>query len=273
MTNTVITPDFTTIKGRQQAAWASGDYARIGTTLQIVGETLAEALDLPAGAVALDVAAGNGNVTLALARRGAAVVSTDYVGALLERGGARAEAEGLSVVFQEADAEALPFANDAFDAVASTFGVMFAPDQETAAAELLRVTRTGGKIGLTNWTPDSFIGEVFRLIGRYLPPPAGVKPPSRWGDRAWIETTFGPSAEAIAFETRTFVFRYASPEEGCAEFRRFYGPILKAFASLDAEKQTALEHDFLALIDRFNSATDGTMRVLSTYAEIVVTKR
>lgn len=273
MTDTLTLPDFAAIKGRQQAAWASGDYARIGTTLQIVGERLAEALDLPAGATALDVAAGNGNVTLALARRGVDVVSTDYVGALLDRGRARADAEGLPVVFQEADAEALPFADGAFDAVASTFGVMFAPDQETAAAELLRVCRSGGRIGLANWTPDSFIGNVFRLIGRYLPAPAGVMPPSRWGDRAWIEATFRPSATSIAVETRQFVFRYTSPQEGLAEFRTFYGPILRAFAALDAEGQAALEGDFLALIERFDSATDGTMRVLSDYAEIIVTKR
>jgi ubiquinone/menaquinone biosynthesis C-methylase UbiE len=272
MSDTVTTPDFASIKERQNVAWASGDYSRIGTTLQIVGETLAEALDLPAGATALDVAAGNGNATLALARRGADVISTDYVGALLARGQARAEAEGLAAVFQEADAEALPFADETFDGVASTFGVMFAPNQEAAAAELVRVCRRSGRIGLANWTPDSFIGEVFRLIGRYLPPPAGLKPPSRWGDRDWIAGTFGPAAGSIAFEVRQFVFRYGSPQHGLDEFRTFYGPVLKAFAALEAERQDALEREFLALIERFNTATDGTMRVPSDYAEIVITK-
>lgn len=272
MTDMITLPDFAAIKSRQQAAWASGDYARIGVTLQIVGERLAETMDLPAGATALDVAAGNGNVTLALARRGVDVVSTDYVGALLQRGRARAEAEGLPAMFREADAEALPFADGAFHAVASTFGVMFAPDQETAAKELVRVTRSGGRIGLANWTPGGFIGELFRLIGRHVPPPPGVEPPSRWGDRAWIEATFGPSAAEIAFETRQFVFRYASPRTGLDEFRTFYGPVLKAFAALDAEGQAALARDFLALVSRFDTAIDGTMRVPSDYAEIVVTK-
>lgn len=272
MSDTLTTPDYASIKQRQQAAWSSGDYSRIGVTLQIVGETLAEALDLPAGATALDVAAGNGNATLALARRGADVVSTDYVGALLDQGRARAEAEGLPAIFQVADAEALPFAEGTFDAVVSTFGVMFAPDQSTAAAELVRVCRIGGRIGLSNWTKDSFIGEVFRLIGSYLPPPAGVKPPSRWGDRGWIEETFGAEAESLSLEVRQYVFRYASPQDGLDEFRTFYGPVLKAFAALEEDRQQALERDFLALISRFNTATDGTMRVPSDYAEIVITK-
>ena len=272
MTVTLTTPDYSAIKQRQQAAWSSGDYARIGTTLQIVGESLAEAMDLPAGATALDVAAGNGNVTLALARRGAEVVSTDYVSSLLERGRQRAEAEGLSVAFQAADAEALPFADGAFDAVASTFGVMFAPDQERAAAEMLRVTRPGGRMGLANWTPDSFIGEVFRVLGRHITPPAGVKPPSRWGDRAWIEETFRPSATSLKFEVRSFVFRYASVQEGLDEFRRFYGPIHKAFGALDEQGQQALERDLMATFEHFNTGKDGTMRVPSNYAEIVVVK-
>lgn len=277
MTTTLKTPDlplpdFAAIKSRQQAAWASGDYARIGVTLQIVGEALAEAMDLPAGASALDVAAGNGNVSLALARRGAAVVSTDYVPALLERGQRRAEAEGLPLAFQVADAEALPFADGSFDAVASTFGVMFAPDQDRAAAEMLRVCRPGGRLGLANWTPDSFIGEVFRTLGRHLPPPAGLKPPSRWGDRAWIEETFGPTATSLNFTLKSFVFRYASAQDFLDEFRRFYGPIHKAFLALDAPGQQAFEHDLLSLMARFNDARDGTLRLPSEYEEIVITK-
>ena len=171
-------PDLSAVKTRQQGAWSSGDYATVGTTLQIVGETLCEALDLRAGQKVLDVAAGNGNVTLAAARRWCEVVSTDYVPALLERGRERAAAERLAIEFREADAEALPFADASFDAVVSTFGVMFTADQDKAAAELVRVCKPGGKIGLANWTPDGFIGQLFKTIGKYMPPPAGVKSPA-----------------------------------------------------------------------------------------------
>ena len=272
MTTTITTPDYAAIKMRQQAAWASGDYARIGTTLQIVGEALAEAMDLPAGSSALDVAAGNGNVSLALARRGAAVVSTDYVPALLERGQLRAQAESLPIAFEVADCEALPYPDGAFDAVASTFGVMFAPDQDRAAAELLRTCRAGGKIGMANWTPDSFIGEVFGTLGRHLPPPAGLKPPSRWGDRPWIEATFGAAATSVVVQVKAFVFRYVSAQEFLDELRRYYGPIHKAFGALDEQGRAALERDLLALIARHNTALDGTLRLPSLYAEAVITK-
>ena len=182
--------DLATIKGRQQAAWSSGDYAVVGTTLQIVGESLCEAIDLRSNQRVLDVAAGNGNATLAAARRFADVVSTDYVAALLERGRERAKADHLPVAFQEADAEALPFADASFDVVLSTFGVMFTPNQEQAAKEMLRVVRPGGKIGLANWTPESFIGQLFKTIGKYVPPAPGVKSPALWGTRAHVEALF-----------------------------------------------------------------------------------
>jgi len=263
--------DFAAIKGRQQAAWGSGDYAIVGTTLQIVGETLCEAVDLRAGQRVLDVAAGNGNATLAAARRFAEVVSTDYVGALLEHGRRRAEAERLPVAFQEADAEALPFADASFDVVLSTFGVMFAPNQAEAARELKRVCRPGGKIGLANWTPDSFIGQLFKTIGQYVPPPPGVKSPALWGDRVHLEALFGPGV-TIAAASRTFAFRYRSPEHWIAIFHDYYGPVVKAFAAIDPVARMALEADLRLLIDRFNVAEDGTMVVPSEYLEIVVTK-
>ncbi|HEU0150791.1 MAG TPA: class I SAM-dependent methyltransferase, partial [Bradyrhizobium sp.] len=201
VTNPASTPaDLSALKTRQHGAWSSGDYAIVGTTLQIVGEALCEALDLRAGQRVLDVAAGNGNATLAAARRWCDVVSTDYVPALLERGRLRATADGLSVEFREADAEALPFEDGAFDAVVSTFGVMFTPNQDQAAAELTRVCRRGGKIGLANWTPDGFIGQVFKTLGKYLPPPAGVKSPALWGTEARIAEMFGASASDIRSE-------------------------------------------------------------------------
>ncbi|HEY2611180.1 MAG TPA: class I SAM-dependent methyltransferase [Reyranella sp.] len=268
----IPTVDLSTIKGRQQLAWSSGDYAIVGTTLQIVGETLCEAVDLRSNQRVLDVAAGNGNATLAAARRFADVVSTDYVGALLEGGRRRAEADRLPVMFQEADAEALPFADASFDVVLSTFGVMFTPNQDKAARELLRVCRPGGKIGLANWTPESFIGQMFRVLGKYVPPVAGVAPPSLWGTKARLDTLFGSQA-VVAAESRTFVFRYKSPAHWLEIFCDYYGPVLKAFASLNPESRKALEKDLYALLDQNNAAKDGTLVLPSEYLEVVITKK
>jgi SAM-dependent methyltransferase len=268
----VETPDYAAIKAKQNAAWASGDYARIGTTLQIVGETLAEAMDPTPGSSVLDVAAGNGNATLAFARRWCRVTSSDYVDALLARGRARAEAEGQDVTFRIADAEHLPFADASYDTVVSTFGVMFTPNQGTAASELLRVCRPGGMIGMANWTPEGFIGQVFKCLSRYIAPPAGVNSPALWGTKPWIEQQFGPEARHIAIDGKTFVFRYRSPEHFMEVFRSYYGPVHKAFLALDPAKQAALAKDLYATIASFNTATDGTMRVPSAYAQIVITK-
>src|SRR6516162_10047768 len=258
-------PDLGTVKTRQQGAWSSGDYAIVGTTLQIVGEALCEALDLRAGQKVLDVAAGNGNVSLAAARRWCNVVSTDYVPALLERGRARAAADGLTIAFQEADAETLPFADGSFDAVVSTFGVMFTPHQERAAAELLRVCKSGGRIGLANWTPEGFIGQLFKTLGKYLPPPAGVRSSTLWGTRERLTEMFGPASVSIKTQPRYFNFRYRTPEHFVDVFKSYYGPMLKAFAALEPEKQTALRSDLLSLIARMNKATDLTMVVPSEY--------
>ncbi|MGZ3323684.1 MAG: class I SAM-dependent methyltransferase, partial [Xanthobacteraceae bacterium] len=220
---TQVQPDLAALKARQQGAWSSGDYAVVGITLQIVGEELCETLDLRSGQKVLDVAAGNGNATLAAARRWCEVVSTDYVPSLLERGRSRAAADGLSIQFREADAEALPFADASFDAVVSTFGVMFTPDQDKAAAELARVTKRGGKIGLANWTPEGFIGQLFKTLGKYLPPPAGAKSPALWGTEARIKEMFGASAASIKAERRNFNFRYRSPEHFLEIFKNYYG--------------------------------------------------
>ena len=264
--------DLATIKGRQQVAWSSGDYAVVGTTLQIVGERLCEAVDLRSNQRVLDVAAGNGNATLAAARRFADVVSTDYVGALLERGAERAKAERLAVTFQQADAEALPFADASFDVVLSTFGVMFTPNQEQAAHELLRVCRPGGKIGLASWTPDSFIGQLFKTIGRHVPPPAGVKSPALWGSKAHLAGLFGP-AMTITTTSRQFVFRYRSPAHWLEVFGTYYGPVVKALAALQPAARDALEADLRALLDTFNDATDGTLVAPSDYLEAVIVRR
>lgn len=265
--------DLNALKARQHGAWSSGDYAIVGTTLQIVGEELCEALDIRAGQSVLDVAAGNGNATLAAARRWCDVVSTDYVPSLLERGRARASADGLSVEFKEADAEALPFADAAFDVVVSTFGVMFTPNQDRAASELLRVCKSGGKIGLANWTPEGFIGQLFKTLGKYLPPPAGAKSPALWGTKARIDEMFGARANDIQIARRNFVFRYRSAEHFVEIFKTYYGPVLKAFAALDSTSQDALKRDILALIATMNRSADETMVVPSEYLEIVVIKR
>lgn len=267
----IVTVDLATVKGRQQAAWSSGDYAVVGNTLQIVGETLCEAVDLRGGQRVLDVAAGSGNATLAAARRFADVVSTDYVGALLDNGRARAKASGFTVAFQEADAEALPFGDASFDVVLSTFGVMFTPNQEKAAAELLRVARVGGKIGLANWTPESLIGQVFKTIGKYIPPAPGVKSPALWGTKAHLEALFGPNA-TVATTSRHFVFRYKSPAHWLEIFRTYYGPVLKAFAALEGSHRDGLEADINALLARFNTASGGTLVAPSEYLETVVTR-
>jgi SAM-dependent methyltransferase len=265
--------DLNALKARQHGAWSSGDYAIVGTTLQIVGEELCEALDIRAGQSVLDVAAGNGNATLAAARRWCDVVSTDYVPSLLERGRARASADGLSVEFKEADAEALPFADAAFDVVVSTFGVMFTPNQDRAASELLRVCKRGGKIGLANWTPEGFIGQLFKTLGKYLPPPAGAKSPALWGTKARIDEMFGARANDIQIARRNFVFRYRSAEHFVEIFKTYYGPVLKAFAALDSTSQDGLKRDILALIATMNRSADETMVVPSEYLEIVVIKR
>jgi len=265
--------DLAAVKTRQQAAWSTGDYAVVGTTLQIVGENLCEALDLRSGARVLDVAAGNGNATLAAARRWCDVTSTDYVPSLLDSGRARAQAEGHTIQFQEADAENLPFPDASFDAVLSTFGVMFTPNQEKAASELARVCKPGGRIGLANWTPDSFIGQLFKTIGRYVPPAPGVKSPALWGTKARLDELFGEAAQEIRATTREFAFRYRSPAHWIEVFRTYYGPMNKTFGALDAEKQAAFTQDLQALMESRNRSGDRTLVLPSQYLEVVIERK
>ena len=266
-------PDFAAIKQRQQATWASGDFAIVGTTLQIVGESLAEAADVRAGERVLDVAAGNGNATLAAARRFAEVVSTDYVPALLDKGRVRAEAEHLDVRFQVADAEALPFEDGRFDVVLSTFGAMFTPEHRRVAGEMMRVLRPGGRLGMANWTPEGFIGRLFKVVGRHVPPPAGLQSPALWGTEAHLREMFGANAAALRAERRLFNFRYRSAAHFLQVFRDYYGPTHKAFGALDAAGQAALSRDVTALLDEMNVAGPASLVVPGEYLEIVVTKQ
>lgn len=265
---TLTAPDLAAVKAKQHATWSSGDYPAVGTTLQIVGETLAEAMDLRPDMRVLDVAAGNGNASLAAARRSCNVVSTDYVSSLLRAGMARAEAEQLTVAFREADAEDLPFEANSFDALMSTFGVMFTADQDAAAQELARVCRNGGKIGMANWTPDSFIGSVFKTIGKFVPPPAGVRSPLEWGTRERLEELFGDNARSIEMNHRMFTFRFRSPQFWVEHWRNVYGPMHKAFLAV-GDRASALEAELIAVANEA-SVDDTAMIVPAKYAEIIV---
>jgi SAM-dependent methyltransferase len=266
-----VAPDLGTIKQRQQSTWSAGDYAVIGTTLQIVGERLCEAVDLRAGERVLDVAAGNGNATLAAARRFASVTSTDYVDALLARGKERADAERLAISFRQADAEALPFEDGTFDVVLSTFGVMFTPDQQKAATELVRVARKGGRIGLENWTPEGFIGQLFKIISAHVPPFPGIKSPALWGTERYLGELF--PGHAIEVSRHAFMFRYKSPEHWLNIFKTYYGPTNRAFAALDSAGQSALDAEITDLLNRMNRGGKNTLIVPGEYVEVVVTTR
>jgi SAM-dependent methyltransferase len=266
------TPDLAEVKRGQQATWASGDFAVIGTTLQIVGETLAEAVDIRAGEHVLDVAAGNGNASLAAARRFAYVTSTDYVPALLDRGAARARAEGLPIRFEVADAEALPYADRCFDVALSTFGTMFAPDHARTAGEMLRVLRPGGRIGLANWTPEGFVGALFRVVARFVPPPPGLDAPVLWGTEPHMVRLFGREARDIRCERKLFNMRYLSVAHWLQVFRDFYGPTHQAFARLDADGQDALEREIAGLLEGHNIGGAGSLVVPAEYLQVTIVR-
>ena len=271
MTATLSPADLGELKTKQQATWASGNYAVIGTTLQIMGEELCEAVDISAGSQVLDVAAGNGNASLAAARRGAQVTCTDYVDELLVLAQRRADADGVHLTTQVADAENLPFDDESFDTVLSTVGVMFTPNPELAAAELIRVCKPGGKIGLANWTPEGFVGQMFKVIGGLVPPPAGVPSPLQWGTDARINELLGTDCK-IDSTRKNFVFRYRSSAEFFDTFKDFYGPAVKAWSALDEKGKGKLRGALMLLADKMNRAT-GSLAVPSEYLEVVATKR
>jgi SAM-dependent methyltransferase len=275
MTSTVEIPkpDLAAVKKRQQQAWASGDFSVVGARIMVVAEQLVDAADLHAGWHVLDVATGSGNAAIAAARLGCTAVGVDYVPALLERGRIRASAERLPVELVEGDAEALPFPDGSFDAVTSVFGSMFAPDHAKAASELLRVCRPGGTIALASWTPDGFIGELFRTIAAHVPPPAGVASPMLWGTEAHLRELLGPGIDSLQIEERTFTFRFTSPEDFVSFFRLWYGPTLKAFCALEGEARDALEHDLLALARRHDRLGTDAVAIPATYTEAVAVTR
>ena len=266
-------PDLSDIKDRQQKTWASGNYARIGDTLVIMGELLCEAVDVHAGDKVLDVATGSGNTAISAARRFCNVTGIDYVPALIEHARKRAEAEGLQITFEVGDAEDLPYLDASFDVVLSTLGVMFAPDQEKTAEELLRICRAGGKIGLANWTPNGFIGHMFRTMGKHVPPPPGIKPPPLWGTEERLRELLGEGVASLEVRQHSYTWRYPSAKHFVEYFRSYYGPTLKAFESLDAEGQEALAKDLEELLERWNASDDATLIVPSEYLEAVAVRR
>ena len=276
MTSTLNTPatDLATVKQRQQQTWASGDYSAIAARIVLVAEHLCDTADLRAGWHVLDIATGSGNAAIAAARHGCDVVGIDYVPSLLERGRARAEAEGLPVALLEGDAEALPFADRTFDAVVSVFGSMFAPDHARTAAEMLRVTRSGGTIALASWTPEGFIGQLFRTVAAHVPPPAGVQSPLLWGTEAHLRELFGGGITSLEVTERTFTFRFRSPEDFVDFFRTRYGPTLKAFAALaDDDARAALARDLVELVIRFDRLDGDAVAIPSGYTEAIARTR
>jgi ubiquinone/menaquinone biosynthesis C-methylase UbiE len=273
MTMTAARADLSVIKARQQKTWASGDYAVVASRIVLISELLADAADLKAGWEVLDVACGNGNTTLAAARSGTYALGIDYVPELLEGGRVRAVAEGLDVEFRLGDAENLPVDEESYDAVLSVFGAMFAPDHQRAADEIIRASRPGSTVGLASWTPDGFIGQMFGVIARHVPAPPGVTSPLLWGTEEHLERLFGSAAADARSVQRTFTWRFTSSEQFVSFFRRWYGPVLKAFEALDGNGRAALAADLSALARHWDRNHGRSIAIPATYLETILTLR
>jgi SAM-dependent methyltransferase len=270
---TLETVDLEAVKRKQQTMWASGDFGVIASLIHIVAERLVDTVDPAAGSRVLDVAGGTGNAAIAAARSGCDVTCTDYVPALLDRGRERAQAEGLAIEFEPADAEALPYDDASYDVVLSVFGSMFAPDQPRAAAELLRVCRPGGLIGLVSWTPTGLLGEVFRAQGAIVPPPPGVASPLRWGTEEGISELLGDAVESVQMRRRTFTWRFTDAAAFVSTFREWYGPTLKAFEAAGPEREAELEAALIDVIERGARERGSSIAVPAEYLEVVAVRR
>jgi SAM-dependent methyltransferase len=264
--------DYAAVTGKQQKVWCLGDYGRVGSLLSWIGESLVHQLDVHAGERVLDVAAGNGNAALPAARRFADVLATDYVPDLLEQAQRRAEADGVVLRTGLADAQALPFGDGEFDVVMSTIGAMFAPDQEAVARELTRVCRSGGRIGMANWTPDSMVGDMFRTVGRHVPPPQGVLPAVAWGTEDRVAELLGPYCRELRTARRTCAFRFSSAQACLDYFRTWYGPTVAAFRAVDAGGRAQLEAELVKVFEDHGAATDGTLAMDVTYLEVLAVR-
>jgi len=265
--------DFEEIKNKQQNVWASGDFSIVAWNTLYIGEKLCEAVDFRAGQKILDVATGSGNTALSAARRFGEVTGIDYVPALIEKAKERSAIDKLPVDFRVADCENMPFPDGSFDVVLSTFGSMFAPDHEKAAQELLRVCKPNGKIGLANWSPEGFWGEIFRLRGKYIPPEENLKPPGEWGTEQRIKELFENHTSEIKINKRTALFRYKSVEHFIEFFKTYFGPILKTFEALDEQQQNQYQKDIEQKVIQFNQSGDNTVVIPAEYLEIVMVKK
>ena len=271
-TTQTISPDLAAVKAKQRKMWASCDYSAVAARIAVMAEDMVQAAGLRAGERVLDVATGSGNAAIAAARNGCEVIGTDYVPELLERARARAAAEGLAVTFAEADAEDLPYPDGEFDAVTSSLGVMFAPDQERAAAELARVCRPGGTIAMVNWTPSGFIGGLLRTVGKHVPPPPGVRPPTLWGTEERLRELLGDAVSDLRVTRREFVFRFQSAEDFTRFFLDNYGPTLKAYEALDEQGKQRLFDDLVALANEFDQEPGPSVAMPAEYVEVVATR-
>lgn len=267
---TAMTPEMEALKARLKATWMAGDYGHFATYLEPDALEFLARLDVPPGTRLLDVACGAGQIAIPAARAGAQVTGVDIATNSIAQARARASAEGLDAQFDEGDAEMLPYQDGTFDLVVSLFGAMFAPRPEPVAAELLRVCRPGGRIVMGNWTPEGHIGQMFKIIGKHVPPPPLMVSPVKWGDEATVRERFRDGASTVNTVKRMYAMRYPFPPTEVVEFFcTYYGPTIRAVAALDAAGQKALRQDLEELWTRNNQAHDGSTHVDSEYLEVV----